>query len=425
MYKISLNQENIFTNKIGLNGIDNEVFYAWEQKFKEVLKEIQNDINTDKIGWPSLPFQEEEISKIAKFAKDERKKWDNILVLGIGGSSLGSIAIKQALQKDVSKKLIILDNIDPDFFTEKLENINWKKTLVVAISKSGKTPETMAQFFIIENILKHECPDNYNQHILVITDPEKSILLDIAETEQYPTFEIPENVGGRFSVLSAVGLLPAALIGVDIQKLCHGAREMNFDCFKENLAQNPAAQLALSSYLLDRKKGKKIQVMLPYSNALIGFADWYKQLLAESIGKNEETGLTPTASLGATDQHSQLQLWNEGPQDKLITFLEVQNFQHNIPIPKILYPEFSYLKEKSLNQLIHAEKYATQMALTNNHRPNQTILIPKVSEETIGQLFYLFEMQIAILGKLYNIDAYNQPGVEEGKVLTKRIMENS
>lgn len=425
MQKISLSQENIFTDKVGLNGIDNQIFYAWEQKLKEVLHKIKNEIKTNQIGWPSLPFQENEINNIAKFAKNEAKKWKNILVLGIGGSALGIIALSQAFKKKESPNLIVLDNIDPDFFTDKLSEINWSETLVLVISKSGKTPETMAQFFIIENILKHEFPEKYQEHILIVTDSEKSILLDIAEVEDYPVFPIPTNVGGRFSVLSSVGLLPAALMGIDIQKLCAGAREMNFECSKENLAQNPSASLALSSYLLDRKKAKKINVMFPYSNALMGFADWYKQLLAESIGKNEEIGLTPTSSLGATDQHSQLQLWIEGPNDKLITFLEVQSYKNNIPLPKISYPEFSYLSGKSLNQLIQTEKYATTIALTNQRRPNQTVLIPSLSEEIFGQLFYLYEMQVAILGKLYEVDAYNQPGVEEGKKLTKRIMESS
>ena len=425
MQKIALQQENIFSNKIGINGLDNLEFFAWEQKIKEIILEIRKEAKTGKIGWTSLPFQEDEIKAITKFAKNEQKKWKNIVVLGIGGSSLGTIALKQALQKNKETNLIVLDNIDPDFFTEKLENLDWKKTLVIVISKSGTTPETMAQFYIIENILKHELKDEFQKHIIAITDSKNGELKNLADAQSYQQFEVPGNVGGRFSVLSSVGLLPAALMGIDIVKLCEGAQQIHEDCFQENLRQNPAALLAVSAYLMDKKKNKKIHVMCSYSNKLLGFTDWYAQLLAESIGKSLDTGLTPVKALGATDQHSQLQLWNEGPNDKIITFLEIRNFKHNIPIPHFENEALAYLSGKSLNELISAEKSATEMALTSHNRPNQTILIPNLNKNTLGQLFYLFEMQIAILGKLYEINAYNQPGVEDGKKLTKKIMQGT
>lgn len=423
MSKITLQQSNIFSDKIGTHGLENLEFFAWEKKIKEIIRKIRQEAKTEKIGWTSLPFQEDEINEIAKFAKTERKKWKSIVVLGIGGSSLGTIALQQALQTDKETNLIVLDNIDPDFFTEKLESLKWKETLVIVISKSGTTPETMAQFYIIENILKHELKNDYKKHVIAVTDQKNGELKKLADNEDYQQFYIPANVGGRFSVLSPVGLLPAALIGIDIVKLCEGAQQIHEDCFQESLRQNPAALLAVSAYLLDKKKEKKIHVMYPYCNKLIGLADWYAQLLAESIGKNIDTGLTPVRAIGATDQHSQLQLWNEGPNDKVITFLEVRNFKHNIPIPYFENDALDYLSGKSLNELISAEKSGTEMALTKNRRPNQTVLVPALNEETLGQLLYLFEMQIAILGELYSVDTYNQPGVDDGKKLTKRIME--
>lgn len=424
MKKITINQNNIFSDSIGLNGIEAQSFFAWEQKTKEILDLIQKEIKNNIISWPSLPFQDEEIKSIVKFAKEERKKWDTILLLGIGGSSLGAIALEQSLRKDKKPNLIVLDNIDPDFFTEKLVAVNWRKTLVLVISKSGQTPETMAQFLIIQDILKHEVKNNYQNQIVVITDNNNGELKKIADNEGYHQFYIPENLGGRFSVLSPVGLLPAALIGIDIIKICAGAKEMENDCFKEDFTQNPAALLAVAVYLLDKKKQKIINISFPYCNRLLSLADWYRQLLAESIGKNEKTGLTPEIALGSTDQHSQLQLWNEGPNNKVITFWEVQKFKNTIPIPDIQNNKIGYLGKKTLNQLISAEKSATVLSLTKHRRPNQTILIPSVNEETIGQLIFLLETQVAILGKLYNIDTYNQPGVEEGKELTKRILSN-
>lgn len=422
MQKITLQQGNIFSDKIGASGIENLEFFAWEKKIKEIIRKIKKEEIKGKIGWTKLPFQEEEITEIAKFAKIERKKWENIIVLGIGGSSLGTIAIKQALQSNTDKNLIVLDNIDPDFFTQKLENLDWKKTLVIVISKSGTTPETMAQFYLIEEILKHEIKENYQKQIIAITDEQEGELKALAVDKNYQQFTIPKNVGGRFSVLSNVGLVPAALMGIDILQLCEGAKLIQEDCFEESLIKNPAALLAISAYLMDKKRNKRIQVMCAYSNRLTGFVGWYAQLLSESIGKNQDTGLTPVKALGTTDQHSQLQLWNEGPNDKVVTFLEIQNFKHTIPLPYFENEELNYLSGKSLNELIRAEKKGTEFALTKNGRPNQDVLIPHLNESTLGQLFYLFEMQIAILGELYQINTYNQPGVEEGKKNTKKIM---
>ncbi len=422
MQKVRLEQGNLFSERIGSHGIKNLEFFAWDKKIKEIIKKIKQESKKEEIGWPNLPFEEEEIREISKFTKTERKKWKNILLLGIGGSALGTAAIQEALQKSETKNLIILDNVDPDFFTQKLADLNWEKTLVIVISKSGTTPETMAQFYLIEEILKHEIKKGYQNQIIAITDDKEGELKKIAENKNYKQFVIPKNVGGRFSVLSSVGLVPAALLGADISSLCEGARTMQEDCFKEDLRENPAALLAVSAYLMDRKKGKRKQVFLPYSNQLTGFTEWYAQLLSESIGKNEETGLTPIKALGTTDQHSQLQLWSEGPNDKVFTFLEIENFQNNIPLPYFENKALDYLSGKSLNELIRAAKQGTELALAKKSRPNQTISIPKLNESSLGQLFYLFEMQIAILGKLYEINPYNQPGVELGKKITKKIM---
>lgn len=421
MPKITLDQSNLFSDKVGLNGLETLEFFAWEKKIKEIISVIKKEAAKDLIGWTKLPFAIEELKNIVKFTKNESKKWKNVVVLGIGGSALGLIALQKALGAKLN--LIVLDNIDPDFFTRKLENLDWSQTLVIVISKSGTTPETMAQFYIIRDILKHEIKKDYHKHIIAITDENSGELHGLAITEDYQRFAIPSNVGGRFSVLSNVGLVPAGIAGIDITELCEGATLIEEDCFEESLNKNPAARLALAAYLLEKKKKKNIHIVCAYSNHLTGMVDWYMQLLAESIGKNEQTGLTPVRALGATDQHSQLQLWNTGPNDKVITFLEIHNFKNSIPIPYFDNEKLDYLSGKSLNELIRAEKKGTEMALTKNNRPNQTILIPRLNEKTLGQLFYLFEMQIAILGKLYEVDAYNQPGVEAGKEITKRLMQ--
>lgn len=249
---------------------------------------------------------------------------------------------------------------------------------------------------------------------------------------EYPIkcFRIPPNVGGRFSALTPVGLIPAALAGVDIKALVHGAAEMTKICDNDNLLQNPAFIFAAVHYLY-MKRGKNISVMMSYSNKLRDLADWYRQLWAESLGKRfdvngnvVEVGQTPVKALGATDQHSQVQLYVEGPNDKVITFLEVEKFEHNEPLhnhfPQI--KEFDYFEGKTLGQLLNYEKQATELALTNNQRPNLTIKFSEVSPENIGAFFFLLEAATAFAGELLEINAFDQPGVEQGKIATYALM---
>jgi glucose-6-phosphate isomerase len=239
-------------------------------------------------------------------------------------------------------------------------------------------------------------------------------------------------VGGRFSVLSAVGLLSAAVTGIDIHKLLQGAAEMDALCQKsKKLWENPALTGAALHYLMDKAKGKNIHVMMPYSHALRDVSDWFRQLWAESLGKRSDragkrvhTGQTPEKAIGVTDQHSVMQLYVEGPFDKVVTFLTVDEFRATVPIPPA-FPEFSavnYLGGHTLNELMAAEQRATELALTQNGKPNCALRLDRVDEETVGALLYLLEMQTAYTGELYNINAFDQPGVELGKEFTYGLM---
>ncbi len=238
--------------------------------------------------------------------------------------------------------------------------------------------------------------------------------------------EIPKNVGGRFSVLSPAGLLPAALIEIEIEELLKGAKNMRNKMLSINLNENLPYRLAVIQYLL-YKKGKTINVMMPYSQKLFYLSDWYRQLLAESIGKNLNTGITPVKALGVTDQHSQSQLYNDGPNDKLIIFIETENFSHKVPIPNdyINSEEVEFLKNADFNTLIKVEKQATEKSLTKNDRPNITLKIKSISEESIGEMIMLLEGSVAFLGELFNINAFDQPGVELSKKLTKEILKKN
>lgn len=374
--------------------------------------------------------------KIHAFCQQAAGKFKDILVLGIGGSSLGTICLQQSLKhlfenelhQNEWPRLHVLDNIDPALMREIEDVVDYEKTLIIVVTKSGGTPETLSQYFYFA--------EKYNQkglelknHFVFVTDPHKGLLRKIAQEQGIETFDVPGNVGGRFSVLTNVGLLPAALIGIDIEKLLEGARSMRDRFLSEKFEDNLPYQLAVMQYLLGQK-GKTINVLIPYAQKLIRLADWYRQLLAESIGKKmnrkEETvhvGLTPVNALGATDQHSQLQLYNEGPNDKFFIFIEAENLGQTLNIPYLHDDEsVSYLKNTSFNELLNIEKAGTEGALTQNDRPNITIKIPEISPFVLGELFMLFEGATAFLGELYDIDAFDQPGVELSKNITKKLL---
>lgn len=442
---IRLNYGNV--NKIVVgeeNGLDIEHEFL---EYKETIQNIITDLNQrkDKPGqwlqWMNLGYSEETVWYVKEFASMVRGRFDNILVLGIGGSALGGIAVTEALlkpywnlltndQRDNYPKIFFLDNIDPDSIAGLLQILDLKKTLVNVITKSGSTAETMSQYMIIKDLMEKELGDDYRKNIVATTDQRIGVLRQLADQEGYKTFVVPDGVGGRFSVFSAVGLLPFALVGLNIDSIMSGIKDMDLALKNTDIFENIAAQGALINYLMDKKLNKRISVMMPYSSRLKYVSDWYVQLWAESLGKefnkNGEKvniGPTPVKALGATDQHSQIQLYNEGPNDKLITFIRVDNFDNTLEIPKIFeYTGIGYLGGKTVNDLINAEADSTRVALADYSRPTMTIHIERVDEYNVAQLLYMLEVQTAIAGELYNIDTFNQPGVEQAKNYTYALM---
>lgn len=354
---------------------------------------------------------DDDISEILEYALSVEGKYDDIVVLGIGGSALGTICLQQSL-KHLYKpaKLHVLDNIDPNLIAQLDDVVDYSRTLFIVISKSGGTPETISQYLYF----KEKC-DNF-----VFITGKSGLLREAGEKQGIKMFDVPENVGGRFSVLTVVGLLPAALIGIDIQKLLDGAKEMRDNYLSENLDKNLPFQIAQMQYL-HGEKGRNMTVIMPYSQRLIKFADWYRQLLAESIGKTREVGLTPINALGVTDQHSQSQLYMDGPDDKFFILIKVEDLGPEVMIPD---SEVTYLNGVSFNKLMHTEQQGTTDALTHNKKPNVTLNVPKVDEFNLGALFMLFEGATAFLGELYGINAFDQPGVELSKKLTKEHLTN-
>jgi glucose-6-phosphate isomerase len=271
----------------------------------------------------------------------------------------------------------------------------------------------------------------FARRIVATTDARKGTLHDIALTDGYATLEVPDNVGGRFSVLSPVGLFSAAMCGIDIDALLAGAEAMRQRVESLPWRENPACMLAAIHYLAATAKGKPIHVMMPYSNRLLGLADWYRQLWAESLGKRTDragregfVGLTPVKALGATDQHSQVQLYREGPNDKLIVFLEVRKHPRDVTVPDVFADAagLSYLRKARLSKLLSAEKAATEYALAVSGRPSVTLRFNTITPPSVGEFIYLYEFTTSLMGELLDINAYDQPAVELGKQATFALM---
>lgn len=435
--KLKLDFSNVMHDNIGPeHGLSISDLEALVSKGNDILADLRTRAAEDELGFYKLPNQNDILDEIENYAETVRKRYDHFVHIGIGGSALGPIALQSSLKSSQynagqKPKIYFPDNVDPDWLKELSEQIDVSKTLFHVVSKSGATAETAATTLYFMDFLAEELEENFYKNLVFTTDPVEGLLNQIAREYPIKCFRIPPSVGGRFSVLTPVGLLSAAIAGIDIRKLLAGAAEMASICDNDDLMQNPAFLFAAIHYIY-MQKGKNISVMMPYSNKLGDLADWYKQLWAESLGKRYnnnkekiEVGQTPANALGATDQHSQIQLYVEGPNDKVITFLEVEKFKNNSVLKNhfTYIPEFNYLEGKTLGQLLNAEKMATELALSNNERPNLTIKFDEVSEENIGAYFFLLEAATAFAGGLLEIDAFNQPGVEEGKVATYALMD--
>jgi glucose-6-phosphate isomerase len=396
------------------------------------------------LGFMNLPYQEEVLKEIKRVSKPVLDWCWSLVVLGIGGSALGTRALQQALchpqfnlfpmaRRQHRPSLWVADNIDSDFLYGLLDGLDLRRLAFNVISKSGATAETLAQFLVLYQLLKGRVgEDKARERLIVTTDAEKGPLRRLVAREGFASLSIPANVGGRFSVLSAVGLLPASLAGIDVEELLAGARFMDQRLKTADPSRHLAYRLASLYYLFaSGQRRRNILVFMPYATSLAGMADWFCQLWAESLGKKVDregrvvhAGTTPVSAQGVTDQHSQLQLYVEGPQDKLITFLEVDKFQHHLEIPNLYADEaeLSYLQGHSLNDLFQAEKRATAFNLMKEGRPSLTIRLPEINAFTIGQLIYLLEVTTVAAGSLFGVNPLDQPGVEGGKRITYGLM---
>lgn len=442
---LQFNYLNIMDDRVGIHGLSEKQIVSHVRPLKKIKQSLDQQRKEQVVGFWDLPYKEEDIRQIVQLASEIREKYEYFVLLGIGGSSLGPSSLHNALShpfyntldrpKRKGPKMFFLDNVDPSVMSGLKEIIEPDKTLFVVITKSGGTPETLAQYCIARRWVEKELgKDRVNEHFLGITDPEKGILRKIVNKEKWHSLCVPPHVGGRFSIFSAVGLLSASCAGIDIEDLLQGARDLDKQSQNpDNIFENIPYLNALIHYLL-YQKGKSISVMMPYSNALYGFADWYRQLWAESLGKKLDLkgdtvyiGQTPVKALGATDQHSQIQLYIEGPHDKVLTFIKINRFPTDLSIPALHseYKELQFLENSSLTELLNAECEATQLALTRKQRPNCCFELDSLTPYLLGQLYYSYQVQTVVTGALFNINPFDQPGVEDGKKATKAIMEKS
>ncbi len=442
--KIHFYYKNVTAEVLGdQHGISQTQFKELAEKTTPLIEQLNQQRKAGKTRYRDLPYNEAYPRQVREIARQVVNECENFVVLGIGGSALGNIALQTALNpycynldpaQRKGPRLFVFDNVDPmqlssflDWVSDKLD-----KTIFNVVSKSGRTAETAAQFSIIrELLLKKLGPEGCKKRIIATTDTKEGTLRKIADAAGFRTLEVPDGVGGRFSVLSPVGLLSAAVCGIDIESLLAGAREMDSRVSRTDFFANPAAlNAAINWHYYNR--GKPISVMFPYTWRLKDLSDWYRQLWAESLGKTKNlkgqdvfVGPTPVNALGTTDQHSQVQLYREGPNDKLFTFLQVKQFDRDLMMgaaPQEA-PELNYLAGKEMSRLLNSEKLATEYALLVDKRPCLTVLFDKVDAFAIGQFIYLYETTTSLAGLLFDINAYDQPAVELGKEATFALMD--
>jgi glucose-6-phosphate isomerase len=449
---LTLDFANCLSDRVAEHGLDPAILEPGSDQSRAAALATRKLAGTRGKGWerwrelPFEPVRGEHTKAVLEIAARCKGKFENLVVLGIGGSALGNTALQAALNPPTHNllpadrrrgpRMFVLDNVDPAHFEAVMTfcaaHGGIDKTLFNVVSKSGETAETAAQFMIVREMLRKALGGGFAANIVAVTDPVKGTMRRICEQDGYATLPVPDGVGGRFSVLSPVGLFSAAMCGIDIDGLLDGAAAMDKLCSREELSKNPAAVLAVLLVELGQTKGKGNHVLMPYCNALAPFGDWYCQLWAESLGKEQDlsgreifAGFTPIRALGATDQHSQIQLYREGPHDKVIGLIAVENFGggSGVTIPRGLGVEaLAYLEGKRMADLLNAERRATEYALVESLRPNYTITFPRVDEEHIGQFIQLWQVATAYAGVLMGIDAYNQPAVELGKQATFGLM---
>jgi glucose-6-phosphate isomerase len=435
MTKLGLRYDdaNMWAKEVGKTGVTPTEWKSIQARLSQAKRNVQRLSRTNQQGFLQVPFDRKAHEESVAMARRIQKKATDLVVLGIGGSDLGARALQQALADGKGKLRVHFagSTTDPHAIADLIKRLDFKKTALNIVSKSGDTLEPVASFLVLrDRLVKAVGSKRFGQQIVATTDTTSGSLMALAKKEKYHALAVPRNVGGRYSVLTPVGLFPAVAMGIDTEALLSGARAA-VDAFHESsISQCLACRFAGLHVIGSEERKQRIQVTMAYSSRLSEFGRWVRQLVAESLGKQKNrlgktvhAGLTPIACTGPEDQHSQLQLWSEGPFDKLITFLEIESFQADIRTPSLPEsgPVIEQFGRRSFSELIHLERRATAEALRQDGRSNATLVLERLDARTLGELIIFFELTVALMGELMNIDAFDQPGVE----LMKKLMRSS
>lgn len=403
-----------------------------DEEIVDAVDALQSRFDSGEVGFVDTPDTDAE--PIVAWADERRaEQWTAQLVIGIGGSSLGARAVlKTALPRDRrGLDTYFAENLDPESVQRLFDYLDPETTLVVVVTKSGTTIETMSQFWIARRwLIDAVGEERANRQIVAVTDPEQGELRKLADDHGWYSFSIPPNVGGRFSVLTPVGIVPLALAGYPVKALLDGAKKAR-DRHDTTEAMATSWGNVAAEHLAVADRGFNQLVMMTYSDRLRGIVDWFRQLWAESLGKARtrsgetlHTGTTPVKAVGVVDQHSQVQLYREGPNDKHITFLEIRQFDRDRTIPDSpsMPTPLEHLQGKSVSSIFSAELQGTRAALREAGRPTSTWRFDAITPTTVGAFLYSWQMITAICGEMLGINTFDQPGVELGKKIAHGLL---
>lgn len=419
------------------HGLSPAAVLEWKAAAARAVDDMLELRDPQNVSFLDLP--DSDVQHIVERARRDRERFTDMVVIGIGGSSLGTRAVYRALRRPYTEtpvdrpssegsaglRLHFIENVDSIETQDLLSILPLGTTVFNVVTKSGNTIETLSIFAIVKaHLTALVGPDAYRQQVVVTTDPERGPLRALARRDGLPSFDVPPGVGGRFSVLTAVGLYPLACAGIDIVELLRGAASVRDGASDRDLEANAAAQFAVHQVMM-YERGLRQVVLMPYTRQLQDLSFWFVQLWAESLGKRrrnddgtlKEVGPTPIAALGVTDQHSQLQLYMEGPAERNIVFIDIKQYDDSVLVPpmKNLLEGMSHIGGRPLEELRRAELEGVREGLAESLRPTSTLTLPRLTAESIGGLLMFFECATAIAGGLFGIDPYNQPGVELGK----------
>ncbi len=424
MPPVSLSLDNLMADRVGASGLPTDFLAAEAASLRAAHAALHARVRSGELPFLTLHKETAALDRIRELVAAHRARFQDLVVLGIGGSSLGGRALLAALG-GAGPRVHFPDNLDPDRFSALLASLDLERTVFNPISKSGGTLETLAQLLVVrDRLLPRFGPAGLAERLVVTTDPEKGFLRRLAKRDGLSALDVPPGVGGRFSVFTAVGLYPAGVGGVDLDAVLAGMAWAAELLESSDPAENPALAAAGALWALDSRHGRPVLATVAYADALRATAEWFAQLWAESLGK-QGRGPTPVSAVGATDQHSQLQLWMEGPPNTVISFIEVDAFKTQLVIPPADLgddPELAYMIGHDMGHILRTEKRGTEMALTAAGRPNLTWRLDRISGESLGALMLIWEAMTAYAGGLYGFDPFDQPGVEAGKIVAKRLL---